>query len=99
MITSTVFIENKKNVFVTHTSDDNSYIVIRQHGVLPNKVTKYSLVGVMEGKKPNYIFEFENFPKEIQEDINNQLQTSPEDRLTKLFTTVKKPKKLKLKKK
>ena len=44
LITSTVFMENKKNVFVTHGSDDNTYIVIRQHGVLPNKVTKYSLV-------------------------------------------------------
>ena len=99
MITSTVFMENKKNVFVTHGSDDNTYIVIRQHGVLPNKVTKYSLVGVMEGKKANYIFDFENFPENIQEEINNELQTVPDDRLTKLITTVKKPKKLKLKKK
>ena len=55
--------ENKKNVFVTHGSDDNTYIVIRQHGVLPNKVTKYSLVGVMEGKKANYILILITFPK------------------------------------
>ena len=57
LITSTVFMENKKNVFVTHGSDDNTYIVIRQHGVLPNKVTKYSLVGVM--KERNDIFDFD----------------------------------------
>lgn len=90
LITSTKFAENSDNVFVTKRSSDNTYIVIRQHGVLVNKITNYSFIGVMDGKKPNYILPMEGFKKDVQEKIESQTEIPGEERLTTFITTYKK---------
>ena len=103
LVTATTFSENNKNIFVTHKSDDGTYLVIKQYGVGSNNITKYSFIGYMDGKKPIHIFQYDNLPDITQEIINEEVEINHTTRITnfvKKFAPVKRKRKVyRLKKK
>ena len=103
LVTATTFSENNKNIFVTHKSDDETYLVIKQYAVGSNNITKYSFIGYMDGKKAIHIFQYENLPDITQEIINKEVEINHTRRITnfvKKFAPIKRKRKVyKLKKK